>query len=268
MVTSSSDYWRETSSGLLVPSSSNLAINEERPIGIDLFCGAGGMSLGFLQAGYEVVAACDNWPSAVITYLMNLGAYPVEMHYCSPGDKERLNAEMEKTLVDKRKGLYSMPVSGSARDPRYPGVSHFFFGDVRKLTGEKILRAIGKERGEVDCVFGGPPCQGFSTAGKRNVMDPRNSLVFDFARLVLEIQPKTMVFENVLGLLSMVTPEGLPVVDALCRILEDGGFGTVEALKRSLLASSGAGAAVKGKKVQNSPRRKQKPAEPQPSAPQ
>lgn len=49
-------------------------------------------------------------------------------------------------------------------------------------------------------------------AGQRNVMDPRNSLVFEFRRLVLEVSPKTFVMENVPGLLSMVTAEGVPVI--------------------------------------------------------
>ncbi|MBU6429933.1 MAG: DNA cytosine methyltransferase, partial [Cyanobacteria bacterium REEB65] len=96
-----------------------------------------------------------------------------------------------------------------------------------------------------DLVAGGPPCQGFSTAGQRNVMDPRNSLVFEFARIIIEIQPKTMVFENVPGLVSMTTPEGIPVLDALCRVFEDGGFGAYEALRNSLLTSSGMGLASK-----------------------
>jgi len=84
-------------------------------------------------------------------------------------------------------------------------------------------------------------------------MDPRNSLVFEFTRLVLEIQPRAMVMENVPGILSMVTPEGLPVVDSICRILEDGGFGQFDALRRSLLATSGAGAMLSGKPTKKGP---------------
>ena len=83
--------------------------------------------------------------------------------------------------------------------------------------------------------MGGPPCQGFSTAGKRQVMDPRNSLVFEFVRLVCEMQPKTMVFENVPGILDMVTPEGVPVVDQMCRLLEEGDFGPYETLRKAML---------------------------------
>lgn len=126
-------------------------------------------------------------------------------------------------------------------------VPHFYFGDVREITGKMILDALGLEIGELDCIIGGPPCQGFSMAGKRQIMDPRNSMVFEFVRLVIEMKPKTMCMENVPGIMSMQTPEGLSVVDAICRILEDGEFGTFDSLKRSLLSTSGMGAALRNK---------------------
>lgn len=248
------DDWRQTTGGLYVP----VEAEEPRPTGIDLFCGAGGMSLGFMQAGFEVLAACDNDPTATHTYLVNLGAYPVEMHYTRPEDRQRLTDYFEKQYPGTGK-VSSMEVSGSARNPEYPGVPHFFFGDVRRLTGAAILQAIGKERDEVDCVFGGPPCQGFSTSGKRQIVDPRNSLVFEFARVVLEIQPKAFMFENVPGLLTMVTPEGLPVLDAFCRVIEDGGFGAFNALKRSLLCSSGHGAVLRNERATKKKRKRLQP---------
>lgn len=225
---------------------------EKRPIAIDLFCGAGGMSLGFIQAGFEVVAGLDYDYHCMLTYLTNLGSYPVNIHWIDPADKEKVNAKMERDIeksAKKNGGIATPFLSGSgwiSHYPDIPGVSHYFYGDARKITGREILDALGLRQGDVDCVMGGPPCQGFSAAGKRDVMDPRNSLVFEFARLVLEIQPKTMMMENVPGILNMVTPEGLPVVDALCRVLEDGGFGNFDALKKSLLNTAGAGAALKG----------------------
>ena len=234
-------------SGFLVPE--RIA---KRPIAIDFFCGAGGMSLGFIQAGFEVIAGLDYDYACMLTYLVNLGSYPVNIHFIDPADKEIVNAEMERDIeksAKKNGGIAKPFISGSGwikHNPQFPGVSHYFYGDVRKITGQEILDAIGLKQGEVDCVMGGPPCQGFSHAGKRDVMDPRNSFVFDFARLVLEIRPKTMMFENVPGILSMVTPEGIPVMDALCRVLEDGGFGAFDALKKSLLNTAGAGAAFKG----------------------
>lgn len=129
--------------------------------------------------------------------------------------------------------------SGGARGggemlPGYAGVAHFWLGDVRQVTGREMLRALGMERGALDCVVGGPPCQGFSVMGRRNVHDPRNSLVFEFARLVCELAPKTFILENVPGMLTMKTPEGVPVLDALCRMFADGGMGTYEAIRNAL----------------------------------
>ena len=232
----------QLSSGLVVPASS---IPAPRPTCFDFFCGAGGFSLGMLQAGFEVVGACDNDPAAAVTYLMNLGAYPIHMHFVEPSDRERLEKHLKPIYRTDRSPDFFR--SGKHRPAHIPGVRHFWFGDARKLTGAAILRELGMARGELDCVVGGPPCQGFSRAGKRDVMDPRSSLVFEFARLVCEMQPRTMVMENVAGIVDMVTPEGLDVVSALCNVLESGGIGTFEALKRSLTSSAGVGAAFRGK---------------------
>ena len=78
-------------------------------------------------------------------------------------------------------------------------------------------------------------------------MDPRNSLVFEFARLVCEMQPKTLIMEEVPAILNMVTPDGLPVVDTFCRILEDRGFGGYDAVRRNLYETSGSGAALRSR---------------------
>lgn len=252
--------WARTGTGLIVPeSTARQARRPKRPTCVDLFCGCGGFSLGMMQAGWQVLAGLDFDADAMLTYLVNLGSYPVDIHYIEPEDKERANNAVERSLgLARRKkrggkgALITMPVSGTGwirNNPNVDPVRHFFFGDVRKISGAEILQTLGLEPGDVDCVCGGPPCQGFSMAGRRNVVDPRNSLVFEFARLVLEIRPRTFVMENVPGLLSMTTPEGVPVIDALCQVLEGGGFGTWEALKQSLLISSGAGAAMQGKRV-------------------
>lgn len=240
--------WTRNGTGLIVPRSTR----PKRPTCVDLFCGCGGFSLGYMQAGWQVLAGLDFDADAMLTYLVNLGCYPVDLHYISPEDKERANNALEREVARRKRdnALITMPASGTGwirNNPDVEPVRHFFFGDVRKISGGEILRALGLEPGDVDCVCGGPPCQGFSMAGKRDIMDPRNSLIFDFARLVVEIQPKTFVMENVPGIRSMVTPEGIPVLDAFCQVLESGGFGTWEALKKSLLMSSGAGVAVQGR---------------------
>ncbi|HEB31338.1 MAG TPA: DNA cytosine methyltransferase [Spirochaetes bacterium] len=142
--------------------------------------------------------------------------------------------------LSETEGFKPFGVSGSgwiSHEPAdTPGVKHFFLGDVRKLTGRDILGPLDMKPGELDYITGGPPCQGFSTAGKRNIADPRSNLVFEFARLICEIRPKSICFENVPGIVSMVTPDGLPVLDTFCRILEDGGFGGYKMFKKSMEA--------------------------------
>lgn len=228
---------------------------EKRPTCMDFFCGAGGFTLGFLQAGFEVVAAVDNWADAAMTYMANLGRYPINLQFAEPADKERLDkavdAQWKRTEKAAKKAgkIPVLPTAGSSgywQKANVPPVGTFWFGDVRKMTGKDILDSVGMQKGELDCLVGGPPCQGFSTAGKREVMDPRNSLVFEFARMIIEIQPKTIVMENVPGILNMITPEGLPVVDAFCLMLEEGGYGLANALKQSLTQNPHARIAMSG----------------------
>lgn len=126
--------------------------SHSRPFGIDLFAGAGGMSLGFEQAGFDIGAAVEIDPIHCAIHKFNFPNTPV------------------------------IPYS------------------VSSLTGADIRRLAGIGDRKVDCVFGGPPCQGFSLIGQRALDDPRNSLVMDFVRLVAELDATTFVFENVKGL--------------------------------------------------------------------
>ncbi|WP_127524665.1 DNA cytosine methyltransferase [Mesorhizobium sp. Z1-4] len=253
-------------SGLLIPES--VAVRESRkmrrPKAMDFFSGAGGFSLGFIQAGYEVVAAAEWDPMAVMTYMANLCRYgECQMHFVTDDDRER--TEKAFAGVYKRSGinikngdvvaakgmLADIPRAGSgwiAGQPRStPGVSHIFVGDVRKLETQRILDTLGMTKGELDAVCGGPPCQGYSTAGKRDVYDPRNSLVFEYARFIVELGPKAMVMEEVANIMNMVTPEGHPVIDQFCRILEDGGFQGFNALQQALGVKPNAKVAIRGK---------------------
>lgn len=263
------DGWEPSRGGLLVPP--RRVRRRELPVGVDLFAGAGGFSCGFHQAGWHVAAAVENDPHAALTYLTNLARPGVRIHFLSEESEEAfLRALRKQWGLRVHRGRQPREptaedleqLSRELRDPstltafagsgwiasqpaEMPGCEHFYLGDVRELSGARLLGDLGLERGELDCVFGGPPCQGFSVAGKREVMDPRNSLVFEFTRLVRETNPKTFAMENVPGMASMVTEDGVPVVDALCLDLERGGYGTLGALKNMLEASSGAGAAVR-----------------------
>jgi DNA (cytosine-5)-methyltransferase 1 len=79
-------------------------------------------------------------------------------------------------------------------------------------------------------------------------MDPRNSLVFEFCRLVLEVNSRTFVMENVPGLLSMVTAEGVPVIDAIALYLSRGGYADYQALRRALAFDPTARARVRAQR--------------------
>jgi DNA (cytosine-5)-methyltransferase 1 len=141
---------------------------------IDLFCGAGGMSLGFEQAGVKILGAFDREEFNVCTYNKNF-----------PG--------------------------GHARKV-----------DLSEQSGES-LRKLCKPQAdsEIDVVFGGPPCQGFSIGGKQREDDERNLLVYDFSRLVRELHPKYFVMENVKGLMSY---RSRPVLNSLLRRLKLAGY--------------------------------------------
>ena len=94
-------------------------------------------------------------------------------------------------------------------DPVHALVHHFNFPychticrDITQVTSREIidiLRSKGCQK-DVDLITGGPPCQGFSLMGKRQIDDPRNSLVFEYFRIISEIKPKYFIFENVPGI--------------------------------------------------------------------
>lgn len=122
------------------------------PALIDLFCGAGGMALGFERRGFSTVLASDAWSAAAETYVAN-------------------HRETE-----------------------------FVRSDVRELEGTSAFADAVKTRPLV--IVGGPPCQGFSSAGSKRIDDERNNLVSYYAGLAARVRPDVVVFENVEGFLT------------------------------------------------------------------
>lgn len=146
-------------------------ILDGRLTAIDLFCGCGGFSLGFIQAGYQILAAVDNEKWSILTYSCNIPNYQ------------------------------EAPV-------------HVYFMDIRNLSGLTILSNLGLEQGDVDVVIGGPPCQSFSKMNtRRKEGDLRDYLIYEFQRVILEIQPKVWVMENVPEIISKKLPDGTKVID-------------------------------------------------------
>lgn len=83
--------------------------------------------------------------------------------------------------------------------------------DVRQLTGLEILEKVGKKKGDIPLMAGGPPCQSWSSAGhQKGFDDPRGVLFRDFLRIADECGCRLVVFENVRGLLTARGPNGVP----------------------------------------------------------
>ncbi len=171
---------------------------DARPLVVDLFAGAGGLSLGFEQAGYDVVAAVELDPIHSAIHEFN---FPYATTFCA---------------------------------------------DAGAITGRNIREQSAVGHREVHAVVGGAPCQGFSLIGKRALDDPRNALLAEFARIVLELQPRYFVLENVAGLtvgdhrklldeVIEIFGEGGYKVKTPYKVLQAADFGTPQSRKRLFL---------------------------------
>jgi DNA (cytosine-5)-methyltransferase 1 len=150
---------------------------------VELFAGVGGFSLGMKAAGIDVALAVEKDEQTQATYSEN---FPSTSVLCA---------------------------------------------DVQELTGLEIRRLLevaqnqqGREwDGKIALVFGGPPCQGLSRIGKRDVDDPRNQLIAHFCRLVEELQPTAFVLENVPDLLL---PKYAGLIEPSLQQLQQAGYNT------------------------------------------
>lgn len=143
---------------------------------LDLFCGAGGFSIGMENAGFNVIASIEFNPKIAETYKYN-----------------NLNTVL---IVDDIRNVKSCE---DDNEVNCTGKVHEY-SNIKQIFNEKNV--------ECDIIFGGPPCQGFSMAGRRirsNFMfleDERNYLFKEFIRMVRYLKPKVFVIENVPGILN------------------------------------------------------------------
>ena len=138
-------------------------------------------------------------------------------------------------------------------DPIHSIVHHYNFPygaticqDISQIKSQELLKAIAAKglKPDVDVLAGGPPCQGYSHMGRRAIDDPRNQLVFEYARIVFEIQPKYFIFENVPGMLTGLHCQFL---DRLIEKFEKNGYSVVRPIK--VLDSADYGAPQKRKRL-------------------
>ena len=84
--------------------------------------------------------------------------------------------------------------------------------DLTSLPPEKFNSLYNKENKNIDIIVGGPPCQSFSIAGKRDKNDPRNTLFMEYVKYLDYFKPKAFIMENVIGMLSKKTENGEKVI--------------------------------------------------------
>ncbi len=87
--------------------------------------------------------------------------------------------------------------------------------DLTQLPPEKFNELYNKENKPIDLLVGGPPCQSFSIAGKRDKNDPRNALFMEYVKYLNYFNPKAFIMENVIGMLSKKTANGENVIDII-----------------------------------------------------
>lgn len=95
-----------------------------------------------------------------------------------------------------------------------------YCADLTELTPEKFNEMYNKENKSVDILVGGPPCQSFSIAGKRDKNDPRNALFMEYVKYLDYFKPKAFIMENVIGMLSKKTESGENVIDIIMEQLD------------------------------------------------
>lgn len=127
----------------------------------------------------------DNAPTVISTFAGGGGS---SLGYSMAGYRELLAVEWDNNAVETfRLNFPEVPV---------------YHGDIAKLSVDECLKLAGIGPGELDILDGSPPCQGFSTAGKRVLDDPRNSLFKEYVRLLRGLRPKVFVMENVSGMVK------------------------------------------------------------------
>lgn len=164
------------------------------PYAVDLFCGAGGCSEGLIQAGFDILFSSDISDMVEVTY---------RHRHEQLGLIQGYNTWFERA-------------------------------DIRNLTGDIIWNRIrelewfnnGQRQApnDIDLIIGGPSCQGFSRAGRRDKSDPRNMLFGEYVRVINQVRPRYVVLENVEGFMDMqfIGYKGLDLFDEEGNLIEEG----------------------------------------------
>jgi DNA (cytosine-5)-methyltransferase 1 len=162
---------------------------------IDLFAGAGGLSEGFIQAGFEPIAHVEIEKSACNT-LRTRAAF----HYLKRNNKYKIYISYLKGEITREQLYLSVP-----KEILFSVINLPIGDDYNEDIHNQIKKNLRKRK--VDLIIGGPPCQAYSLVGRSRSKtkmegDPRNYLFIQYAEFLEKYKPKIFLFENVLGLKS------------------------------------------------------------------
>jgi DNA (cytosine-5)-methyltransferase 1 len=113
-----------------------------------------------------------------------------------------------------------LPKMAKAYELNHPGVK-VYTDDIKNFNTKLIKKDLGLGPKDIDIIIGGPPCQAYSTVGKRLIDDPRGKLFQEYYRVLEEFKPKFFVFENVKGLISMQKGE---LLETIIKLFESLGY--------------------------------------------
>jgi DNA (cytosine-5)-methyltransferase 1 len=163
---------------------------------MSLFSGMGGDTCGIQKAGGNVTAYNEFWDKACESHDANFPSSHIIEHVNTAETSE--SAEKTKKKVKKIK------------NPR----------DIQNIPDETFESYTGN----IDLIFAGFPCQGFSNGGKKDEADPRNALFYEFVRVTRIVKPKFVIGENVVGLLSRKNDLGKSYIDVIVEEFQKIGY--------------------------------------------
>ena len=186
---------------------------------VDVFAGGGGLSEGFIQAGYDPIAHVEADQAACYTLRTRM-AY----HWLASVGREDVYADYLEGRISRDELYAEIPQSV---------VGSVINQEIRQDSLESIYREIDSrlQGRKLDLLVGGPPCQAYSVVGrsrdpKAMMEDTRNYLYRCYARFLGKYRPKRFVFENVKGLLSAKDGNGCSYLDDMRRLFRKLGYET------------------------------------------
>lgn len=183
---------------------------------VSLFTGAGGLDIGLEDAGFTTVVANDVEDYACQTLVANRERRDDSQEF-HDWFRRQTDQRCYKTATNAELSALRQRLEANPLPAHYLKDAAIIPRDVRHLPSAEILAAAGTGAGEIDLVAGGPPCQPFSRAGKRQTVETAEGQLFlEFVRIVRDVRPRWFLFENVKGLAQSST-EVLRLACDTCR---------------------------------------------------